>query len=102
VAAAQNSPQQQAALDKLNSLNLPIGWSVVLRPNICAFPDDWFTKPQPGAANPVPQNNPCSPPALPLRAYPLKLLGWLITAVAGAQGAPFWFDLLRKLTTKSV
>lgn len=27
-----------------------------------------------------------------------KLLGWLITALAICQGAPFWFDLLNKLT----
>ncbi|HUH99091.1 MAG TPA: hypothetical protein VLZ89_17150, partial [Anaerolineales bacterium] len=26
-----------------------------------------------------------------------KLLGLLITAAAGAQGSPFWFDLLKKL-----
>jgi hypothetical protein len=26
----------------------------------------------------------------------LQILGWLITSVALAQGAPFWFDLLRK------
>jgi len=26
-----------------------------------------------------------------------KLAGWLITALAAAQGAPFWFDLLNKL-----
>ena len=26
-----------------------------------------------------------------------KLVGWLITALAAAQGAPFWFDLLNKL-----
>ncbi len=96
----QNSPQQQAALDKLNTLKLPIGWNVVTRPNICVFPNDWFTKPQLGATNPVPQNDPCSPPALPQRAYLFKIAGWLLTAIAGAQGAPFWFDLLRKLTTK--
>lgn len=97
---AQNSPQQQAALDKLNSLNLPIGWSITLRPNVCAFPTDWFAKPQLGAANPVPANNPCSPPAVSARAYLWKVLGWLVTAFAGAQGAPFWFDLLRKLTRR--
>jgi hypothetical protein len=31
---------------------------------------------------------------------PLKLLGWLLTAFAGAQGAPFWFDTLRKLSQR--
>ena len=28
------------------------------------------------------------------------ILGWLITTVAAAQGAPFWFDLLRKLVSR--
>jgi hypothetical protein len=28
------------------------------------------------------------------------ILGWLITMVAAAQGAPFWFDLLRKLLSR--
>lgn len=28
------------------------------------------------------------------------LFGWLITTVAAAQGAPFWFDLLRKLVSR--
>jgi len=28
------------------------------------------------------------------------ILGWLITMVAAAQGAPFWFDLLRKLVSR--
>jgi hypothetical protein len=28
------------------------------------------------------------------------LLGWLITTFAAAQGAPFWFDLLRKITAR--
>jgi hypothetical protein len=31
-------------------------------------------------------------------ASPLAWLGWLITAVAVAMGAPFWFDLFRKIT----
>jgi hypothetical protein len=28
----------------------------------------------------------------------LKLLGWIVTALAISQGAPFWFDLLKLLT----
>ncbi|MEW5720019.1 MAG: hypothetical protein AB1817_15435, partial [Chloroflexota bacterium] len=97
---AQNTPQKEAALEKLNSLSLPIGWSGTLRPQVCLFPNDWFTKPLPGAENPVPQNDPCAPPAVRTRAYLFKVMGWLLTALAGAQGAPFWFDLLRKLTGK--
>jgi len=33
---------------------------------------------------------------IPAGAWPLKLLGWLITALAISFGAPFWFDLLNK------
>jgi hypothetical protein len=32
-----------------------------------------------------------------LSGWIVKLVGWLITALAAAQGAPFWFDLLNKL-----
>jgi hypothetical protein len=30
-------------------------------------------------------------------AWLLKFLGILLTAVASSQGAPFWFDLLKKI-----
>jgi hypothetical protein len=29
----------------------------------------------------------------------LKLLGWLITGLAAAMGAPFWFDMLSRLVS---
>ena len=29
----------------------------------------------------------------------IKLVGFLISAAAARQGAPFWFDLLRKLVS---
>jgi hypothetical protein len=35
----------------------------------------------------------------PLEKWPGMVLGWLITAAAVALGAPFWFDLLTKLTS---
>lgn len=31
---------------------------------------------------------------------PRSLIGWLLTAVATAKGAPFWFDFLQRLTTR--
>ncbi|MDQ6837892.1 MAG: hypothetical protein M3137_06035 [Actinomycetota bacterium] len=31
-------------------------------------------------------------------SYPLALVGWVITAIALSLGAPFWFDLLNKVT----
>jgi hypothetical protein len=30
-----------------------------------------------------------------------RLVGWALTAVAVAQGAPFWFDFLEKLIAPS-
>jgi len=32
-----------------------------------------------------------------VEAWFLKILGWLITALAISFGAPFWFDLLNRL-----
>lgn len=83
---AQGSPDQAQALQQLNSLNLPIGWQAGIRPSFVLIPSDWLAKPGETA------------PTIFARMYVLKLLGWLITALAGAQGAPFWFDLLQKLT----
>lgn len=101
---AGGSPQQQAALDKLKSLNLPIGWTYLaqLQPQmqLCLVATDWFPRPEPGANNPLPKNDPCAPPPVDWYAFPLKLLGWLVTGFAGAQGAPFWFDVLKKLTRR--
>lgn len=84
----QGSPEQDQALQQLNSLNLPIGWNAGIHPSFFAIPNDWLAKPGQQA------------PSIGLRAYILKALGWLITAMAGAQGAPFWFDFLKKLTNR--
>jgi hypothetical protein len=83
---AQGSPDQDQALQQLNSLDLPIGWQATIRPSITLVPSDWLPKPGDPA------------PIIFTRMYVFKLLGWLITGFAGAQGAPFWFDLLQKLT----
>lgn len=89
--AVDGKPEEANA--KINSLNLPIGWQVAAAPagapaifGRAIAPIDWTTR----------------PPELPVGfwAYVSKLVGWLITAIAAAQGAPFWFDLLRKLTQK--
>ncbi|GAB4485262.1 MAG: hypothetical protein Fur0016_10140 [Anaerolineales bacterium] len=63
-------------LADLDELTIHIGWSSVLKntPPIASFADFlWF--------------------------WLLKIIGLLITTVAVAQGAPFWYDLLRKMTT---
>jgi hypothetical protein len=82
VAAAQQTVQQPPPADtrspitkidqiqtELNQLNIPFGWTdPKMRPDF-------------------------SDPASIL----LALFGWVITALAVSQGAPFWFDVLNKL-----
>lgn len=69
--------QQLATLNQqingLQSLNLPIGWK--LNFDKCHVL--------------------CSIERLPQQQAPL--LGWLLTAIAGTLGAPFWFDVLNRL-----
>lgn len=72
-------------LTELNKLNLPIGWQVQLRPTLVLYPNDFIQPTQPIGGT----------------AWLLKILGWLITGLAAAQGAPFWFDALQKITGKN-
>jgi hypothetical protein len=85
----EKSPSTQPqALDELNRLELPIGWHIgpsKVLPSAPFTPKDWES------------------PTANFYLFPsvfLKILGWLITGLAGAQGAPFWFDLLKKLTQR--
>jgi hypothetical protein len=96
---AKNSDQEQNALNKLNALGLPIGWTGS-RAGQCLAPNDWFPRPEPGLTSQLVANDPCKYPAMNWYDYVFKLLGWIITAFAGAQGAPFWFDILRKATSR--
>jgi hypothetical protein len=98
-AYTNGQPEQQQALAKLNSLDLPIGWTYSVQP-LCLYPTDWFPRPQAGKDAPLPTRNPCAGPAMPWYEYVFKFIGLAITALAGAQGAPFWFDLLKKLTRR--
>ena len=84
----KNPSTQPQALDELNRLELPIGWHIgpsKVLPSAPFTPKDWES------------------PSANFTFFPsilLKVLGWLITGLAGAQGAPFWFDLLKKLTQR--
>ena len=60
------------SLTQLKALGIPIGWSA-----------DAFETNSRGI--PLPSG------------WPLKIIGWLITAFAACLGAPFWFDALNKL-----
>lgn len=67
-------------LTELNKLKLPIGWQLEFAPTFVLYPNDFVPSPQ------------------PITRWILKILGWLITGFAAAQGAPFWFDTLQKIT----
>jgi hypothetical protein len=96
----QYIPQMQ---QQLQSLNIPFGWttsSVVPVGKTCSvwpFGADtiWGFRGHDDQGNSVCKqlNN------VPLDPYGwvLKILGFMITGAAAAQGAPFWFDILKKL-----
>jgi hypothetical protein len=75
--------QDAQAYAVLQKLDLPIGWHITTTP-FTLTPTDWTR--------------------IPPKDYGLsimsKLIGWLITMIAAAQGAPFWFDLLKKMTQR--
>lgn len=70
IAATDSTRRSQEANQVLASLNLPIGWSA-----------GW------GAGKEGFWNNVLAP-----------VLGWLMTALAATLGAPFWFDVLNRVT----
>ena len=100
-AYAKTDADQKNALKKLDGLGLPIGWVITNDKQFCWAATDWFPRPQAGVGVAAPVNDPCKWP--PLNFWydgVLKALGWIITAFAGAQGAPFWFDILKKATNR--
>ena len=99
--AGTASPLQ--APSYLKSLSVPVGWGTepVTNYNSCGFFFGQNIPPSYVSQNESGQNQ-CNafvnlPSLNDLSGWILKLLGILITAMAGAQGSPFWFDLLKKL-----
>jgi hypothetical protein len=95
---ALGTPEKSQALEQLNALSLPIGWNIKTAPDA----SDWQTKLQTLTITPVdwmPKPGQ-APRQIGFGDYVSKVIGLLITGFAGAQGAPFWFDLLRKLTQR--
>lgn len=82
--------QQQAAFEKARNdllANAPVGWA----PDLARARADF------AAARPAAQPGWWDWTVWFLLQVPASLPGWLITALAGMLGAPFWFDLLNKL-----
>jgi hypothetical protein len=82
-------------------LSLPIGWGFTRVPS-SAFYDDQcqlFPRDNQSFGIPVVGSNLCiaSPNSNNQANLGLKVLGILITALAARQGAPFWFDLLKRV-----
>lgn len=69
----QQIEANRARLDKLAAAGLPIGYA-------CLGPDP---------------EQACKLP--PATSWPLKIVGFFLTALAAALGAPFWFDLLNRV-----
>ena len=88
----------QATLETLLELRLPIGW--VMQP-VPEIPAEELAL-SPDRLNPRnlwmywPPNNPDGW----LSLWVLKIIGLALTTIALAQGAPFWFDLLHRLTRR--
>jgi len=99
----QTNPEQamQQLRNEFVGLNLPIGWAInnnqgmaISDANCQLFPGD-----HQAFGIPVFGSNKCiaPPQANNQTNILLKLIGIIITAVAARQGAPFWFDMLKRL-----
>jgi hypothetical protein len=111
-ASAQSDPLQEFR-EQFVGLKLPVGWSLKDRGDALfaaasenapaagcrVFPSEAdyfgiaFSENSPGFLK-----NKCLMPSQPDRSTNLfvKLLGIIITAIAARQGAPFWFDVLKR------
>jgi hypothetical protein len=90
------------ALNQLTSLNLPIGWEFTPIAATC-FPEADQDQPPPIECSSMrniwllgPSNNPDW-----FGLLIKKLIGIAATVIAIGQGAPFWFDLIRRLVRPS-
>ncbi|MCA9905387.1 MAG: hypothetical protein KC547_16140 [Anaerolineae bacterium] len=91
---ADLAQEAQSTIDQLLSLRLPIGWELTAVQGGCfqAGVNSEVCDNGRNMWNLLPANNPGW-----LGLIVRKILGYLITMVAVAQGAPFWFDLLNRL-----
>lgn len=98
-----SNPEQalQSFRDQFAGLSLPIGWGVNDGTTISTADNNcqMFPNAQQSFGIPIPFTTRCvvPPQADSQTNLLLKLIGFLLTAVAAAQGAPFWFDILKKV-----
>jgi hypothetical protein len=110
----QNDPYEamQNFREQFTGINLPIGWTLKAMDDPIfqepgsgcrLFPqgDEFFGLPlfEYGIINWIgPLNNKCLTPSQPDHSTNIiiKFLGIIITAIAARQGAPFWFDILKR------
>ena len=82
-------------------LSLPIGWGFTRVATTAFYDDNCQLFPSKGQAFGIPiiGSNLCiTPPTSNSQAnLALKVLGILLTALAARQGAPFWFDILKRV-----
>jgi len=100
--AAQN-PQEtvQQFTQQFGGLNLPLGWDISVYEQSAVYNSECQLFPHGSQyfGIPVFRTNICltQPQSEQSTNILLKLFGILITAGATAQGAPFWFDMLKRL-----
>ena len=85
-----------------DSLSLPVGWTSIPLADTSVCQN--FVNLTPDGEVAYRAGNDCRvlvniPPSYDVLGWIIKILGLLISAFAARQGAPFWFDLLRKLVT---
>jgi len=90
VAAAPANPAPAAVMPVAQPVSQPVAATLVATPKT----DDAVIAKYTSDFQPVYGPDPARDP------WQFVILGWLITMVAAAQGAPFWFDLLRKLLSR--
>lgn len=92
-----------SAQQRLQELNLPVGWGIA--PIVNGTDEDsnptnscrLFPGPGDAFGIPLPQGRCLAPPhANDQTNLVSKIVGILITAFAAMQGAPFWFDMLKR------
>lgn len=90
------SESTQTAMQQLKELNLPVGWGAR---DFNAGSCNLFPGNEEAFGVPLPFLNKCltTPNTNDQTSLPVKLVGIFITALAAMQGAPFWFDMLKRV-----